>query len=443
MGKDDVIVFAQGVQLMRVSAGGGTPSAIGPLNEQRRETDQSWPSFMPDRRRIVYFEHRNPSPSAVSLKGIDNRGLMTLSLPDGFRTERSGDLWVYGRAGALVARRSDRKTDDVVGEELPVAEGVAMVPGAGGVAIGSALFSAASDTTLAYFNEGTASHFVIVDRSGRTERTLKRTAVSSDYASPAVSPDGTRVAFTSFNDVWVEDLTNGNRVRISDDGASQDPVWSPDGQRIVYASHPKQVDHFIERDLGSGRMREWPLIVGQSGFARPLAWLPDGHRILYASRTQATALDLSIADEADPRHSHPVVNGRFNERAGAVSPDGHWLLYASDETGQQEIWARPFDGSSQSLKLTSEGGAYVRWGRNGKEVFWITLQGVLMAAPIRSLDPLNIGPADPLFQTHIANAGRGPYDVFPDGQRFVIQQASDQPLDNMTIVVNWASALRR
>lgn len=218
-----------------------------------------------------------------------------------------------------------------------------MMPGAASIAIGAAQFSASSTTTLACLNAGTPPGLLVMDRSGMTQRPIGLT--DQDNSDPAISPDGSRIAFVSSGDIWVEDLDRPRRTRLSDDGASIDPLWSPDGQRLLYASHPTQVDRFLEKNLSNGAVRQWAVDVGPAGFGRPQAWLADG-RVLYSSRSPSTLTDVWVADPSDARKSFPLVNSRFNDRSAAPSPDGRWLAYTSDETGRQEVWVRRMDGSS-------------------------------------------------------------------------------------------------
>jgi Tol biopolymer transport system component len=182
----------------------------------------------------------------------------------------------------------------------------------------------------------------------------------------------------------------------------------------------------------------------------PESWSPDGRFLLYANFDASTGTDLwALPMVGDPK-AFPVVQTRFEERRGQFSPDGRWVAYESNESGQFEIYARAFPGSGARWQVSTAGGMQVRWRRDGKELFYVAPDGTMMAASISvSADrqTLNAGQPIALFKTHLATGGgvtanRAQYDVAADG-RFLLNTNVDDsvPAPPITIVQNWQAAL--
>ncbi len=173
-------------------------------------------------------------------------------------------------------------------------------------------------------------------------------------------------------------------------------------------------------------------------------WSPDGHVLLYKSNDPKTSFDLWALQINGDRKPFSVVKTNFQEREGQFSPDGKWLAYQSDESGRFEIYVQPFPGPGSKVQVSTNGGAQVRWRRDGKELFYIGLDDRLMAVPIE-LDSkggtAELGKPVALFATHIGGALQGPntqqYIVSPDGQRFLMNTMVNDLTSPITLILNW------
>ena len=307
-------------------------------------------------------------------------------------------------------------------------------------------FAVANDGTLIYrtsdrgFDLWTAPRsFVWVDRDGREEAL---SAPARPYAYPRLSPDGTHVAFDirdQENDLWVWDVDRETLSRLTF-GAGTDSyaVWTPDGQHVVYRS---SADVFRRAFDGTGEPER--LTNGLNPF--PYTISPDGtHMVLRVPGTN-NSLDLVTTGLSVDADVEPLLTTEFNERNAEVAPDGRWMAYESDESGQFEIYVRPFpEVDSGRWQVSTEGGSEALWSPRGDELFYRTLDGRVMAVAIQTEDGftwgnVNVVVAERYFDGPNPFWGRM-YDVSPDGQRFLMIKEGDnlaQSDSAFVVVTNW------
>jgi serine/threonine-protein kinase len=290
---------------------------------------------------------------------------------------------------------------------------------------------------------------VWADRTGKEEPlgTPQRA-----YEHPRLSPDGTRVAINSTdqeNDVWIWDLRRPTLTRLTlDPGQDSFPLWTPDGRRIIFSSN-----------RGLGQPNLWSQAADGTGAAERLTTndshaqflngiTPDGTAVLYNETTQSMGRDL-LQVELDGSHRvTPLLQTKFNERNGIVSPDGRWLAYESDNSGSFEIYVRPFPNVSGGLwPVSTAGGRQPLWSRSGKELFYIGADGTLLRVPVEaSGSNWHAGaPVKLLEGRYYTGTGSGrAYDVSPDGRRFLMIKASGTAAPPALIVVqHWDEELKR
>jgi Tol biopolymer transport system component len=291
--------------------------------------------------------------------------------------------------------------------------------------------------------------FIWYDRSGKEIEKVGNTA--SNGSSPSLSPDSQRVALqrtvSGNSDIWLLETSRGLLTRFTFDRASDIyPIWSANGSRIVFGSvRSGGVYNLYQKPVTGAANEELLLATTQNKAATD--WSSDGRFLLYRSPSAKTGFDIWALPMSGPRDAQeqrpfPVVQTNFEERDGQFSPDGKWIAYQSNESGRFEIYIQPFPGPGGKSQISTNGGAQVRWRRDGKELFYIALDGRLMAVPIAPKgDVLQAGTPAPLFATRVGGAvqfDRQQYVISPDGQRFLMNTVTeDARFSPITVILNW------
>ena len=261
------------------------------------------------------------------------------------------------------------------------------------------------------------------------------------YTSFDLSPDAARAAVSlkhagKATDIWVFHLTRGDGVPLTTDPAWEfDPSWSPDGAQIVFNSSRVQgrPSLFVRPSNGSGE--DTLAVTARAGAETPI-WRPDGGALVYADGG-----DLWMAPVSGNGKPSVLWQSTAREMSPALSPDGRWVAYISDKSGRPELYTRAFPGGRDENKVSIDGAMAPRWNGNGRELFFLTLDAVMMAAPVDP-DTGTAGPAEMLFPTSLSFASLRPYAVTPDGQRFLmpVAIAREPPI---TVVINWQQRLSK
>lgn len=256
-------------------------------------------------------------------------------------------------------------------------------------------------------------------------------------------------------DIWLIDTTRGITSRFTVDPALDvRPVWSPDGNRIVFGSPREGHPPNMYEKASSGATREEPLFRSNL-IDHPTDWSRDGRFIVYARLDPKTQWDLWVVpvvpeQKGGERKPLPYLRTEFNEHNGQLSPDGRWMAYSSDESGRSEVYVRGFPELGARWQISTDGGVQPRWRGDGKELFYLSADGTLMAVAVPLETTFKASAPRALFKTRIAEfeyeseIARTNYVPAGDGQRFlintIIEEAAPSPV---TVVLNWAAALRR
>jgi Tol biopolymer transport system component len=261
----------------------------------------------------------------------------------------------------------------------------------------------------------------------------------------SMSADGRRLCINRLvngnMDLWLLDVVRGVSSRLTFDPAEEAiAVWSRDGSRVVFNSNRMGVYDLYVKSVDDPKPEELLLKTNQN--KAPVDWSRDGRYVLYRSPGKTTGFDLWALPMDGDRKPFPVVQTNFEERDGQFSPDGKWIAYQSNESGRVEIYVQPFP-TGRREPISNGGGAQARWRPDGKELFYIALDGRLMAVPIR-LDTagraFEAGLPVPLFATHMGGAIQGAtaqqYAVSPDGQRFLMSTIAETRTPPITVVLN-------
>jgi serine/threonine-protein kinase len=451
-GPDDTIVFAW-FDLFRVPASGGSPAVLLKVDEDRGERFFRHPSFLPSGKAILFtigmadtYSYDDAEIGVISLETGKKKILVQGGTSP--RYSPSGHL-VYARAGQLLAVPFDADKLEVTGQPFPVANGLFMSANTG-----MAAFSISSAGHLVYAagpeERGTRA-FVWVDKDGhKSALPLK----PSSYLHPRLSPDGRQLAYEiegASHDIFTYDFERGTNNRMSLDGASHWPLWTPDGQKLTF------------RSWKTGTMTMWWMPADKSDSPKqlttigsmqsPESWSPDGKTLAFTQmddpESGSDIYVLSLDGDTTPR---ALIRTKFSEGSPKFSPNGAWLAYSSNEGGQPEVFARAYPGG-QTIPISTSGGTDPLWRRDGRQLYY-RLGDLMMVVDIGSGGLPEVSKPRVLWRgNYLAGAGSscgmaGPtssnYDVTPDGERFLmIEDASPAvECERLRVVSNWSLELK-
>ena len=432
--------------LQRIASAGGGPVTAAALDKSYGETSHRWPHFLPDGRHYLFTAVTGaagaaPRPATIKMGGLDDAQTTTLFEAESSVQYAAGHL-LFLRTSTLMAQPFDDALRRTTGDPFPVVDLVSNE----GSRYGS--FSTSTNGVLAYATGGApqADTLTWFDRSGRK---LGQVGEPAGYLGMALAPDDLHVAVSLTTgsppntDIWVVDVARGIPSRLTFTPASEAvPVWSPDRSHIAYVS--VGAESSLRRKAVSGTSDD-EVLIKASGFqpVTPTDWSPDGQFISYETAAAGNN-DIWILPLAGDRKPYAFVQGPTSDAAGVFSPDGRWFAYTSDESGQAQVYVKPFPSTPGRFQISKNGGRQPIWRRDGKELFFLAPDGVLMAMPIGDggrFDALAV----PLFQTGAVVVGRRQYGVTKDGKRFLVgvPRAGDRgtAAAPLNVVVNWLASV--
>jgi serine/threonine-protein kinase len=228
-------------------------------------------------------------------------------------------------------------------------------------------------------------------------------------------------------------------------------VWSPQGESLVFTSDRDGIAYNLFKKAASGTGSDEPLLATPTN-KTPSQWSRDGRYVVFTGLGVKTNDDLWwLPMEGTDRKPIAFLHSEFSESHGQLSPDSHWMAFISDESGQREVYVRPFPDGDSQFKVSLAGGEQPRWCCDGKELFFYAA-GKMMAVTVRAAagpkPSLELGAPQPLFETRLASSpliGGFEYDVTPDGKRFVIASpvAKTTSVPPLTVVVNWSTPAKK
>jgi Tol biopolymer transport system component/transposase len=448
-GRDGTILYAPAQTLSsiyRVSSNGGGSTAVTP---PVRGGFYSLPQFLPDGRQFMYSVVMSDIAESADHRGIFVSRIDASEprrLLDADAAWYSAGYLVFVRQGALFAQRFDPVRLSLEGHPWTLADPFVSPT------IGTRPAVSTSDAGLIIYRAGSGvrlRQFVWFDRSGA--EIAKVGEPIPNGLNPSLSPDGRRVALhaevDANVDIWLLEPDRGLLNRFTTDPTVEAfPIWSPDGSLIVFNSIRAGGNDLYQKPLDGGAPET--LLLGTSEIKQPCDWSPDGRFLLFRSRDRSGPdVDLWALPMAPGSKPFPVVKTKFNETDGQFSPDSQWIAYQSDESGRFEIYVQPFAGPGGRERISTNGGAQVRWRHDGKELFYIALDGRLMAVPVRLMIDsrrVEVGAPAPLFATRIGGAAasqtvlRQQYVVSADGQRFLMSTVPEVTSSTpITVIMNW------
>ena len=457
--RDGTILFSAGYTkgIYRVSASGGTPAPVIAIDTSKFSY-YSWPRFLPDGKHFLYVAlGPHPATTGTYFASLDGKERCLVLRETSSALYASGYL-LYPRGDTVVAQAFDAERGQLKGDPHPVVERIAIV-------FGRSLFDVSENGILVYRTGGAAGEKRLTwfDRTGKN---LGVTGEVGDYWDVRLSPDGAKLASNAGYpagspncEIWVDELARGVRVRLTIDPDTNHgiPVWSPDGSTILFGALSGKSRRGIYRKPANGAGSEELLLPSENSDMQvwPTSWSRDGRFILYShgSWEQADIWVLALSGDRKPRLFVQVPVSAYD---GQFSPNGRWVAYTSKESGREEVYVVPFDatrilnpsqgsaGTSGGGKwqISSSGGHCPRWRGDGKEIFYLSLDNQMMAAEVEEQgNGIEVRRAQALFRAGIA-VPYFPYDVTPDGKKFVINTLSEQNTP-LTLVVNWTTNLKK
>ena len=445
---DGTIVFAaRSHGLMRVAASGGEPEVLTTLAPENGEGLHGYPSAVPGRNAVLFtISNLQLDSSSVAVFDLDNRSTQVLIKGGSSAQFVEPGYLIYSLAGTLMSARFDASQLKVLGDPVPVVEGVVTK------VVGGSEFDI-SQGTLVYVPGGPggtpldSATLVWVDRQGREE---PLGVPDHEYRYPRLSPDDSRIAVDALDldrDIWLWEFESQTLRRLTFGSAQdQSPVWLPDGRHIVFASGRDGGMSLYSQDThGGGKAQR---LTTSPNVQASYSATPDGTSVIFRSMESATGVDLSLLQTRN-REITPLIRTPFHDNNGEVSPDGRWMAYESNESGRFEVYVRPFPATESAVyQISTEGGTLPAWGRDGRELFYIDADQAMVSVPVQTGTTFRAGRSTKLFDAS-PYSGRSQsrmFDVARDGKRFLMTKSivggSSATPANMVVVLNWLEELR-
>ena len=448
--EDDSIVYSPQYTagLWRVPARGGTPEELTKLDAARGERTHRWPQALPDGKRILFTIGSARAPSNYEGAEIDvldlgtrarrkifEGGSMPLVVPP--------DRLVVVRGNTLLAASFDPLRAAVTGDAVPIVDKIG-----GDASGGSAYVAAAADGTLAYAQGAFAPRdktLVVVERKSQSAKDVPLSPRM--FQAPRFSPDGARLAFSigsgggADDDVYVYDLASNVLTRLTFSNTGISPIWSPDGARLAYGSIVGGKEGIWTKAAdGSGQEEALNMLIG--GVEYPTSWSKGGHG-LSVTRASPTVGIWYVPVGGAGEKSRELIPGAA---AGTLSPDGRYIAYGTGLFAIGDVFVQSTDGSPGKWQVTPEKGGWPVW--RGNEIFFVREGGDVWAVDVETTPTFRAATPRLLFsgngKYNVRSAPLYPFDVSPDGQRFVLLRTlKTDAADRIDVVLNWPAELDR
>ena len=437
-GPDGTILFARAVNspILRVAPGGGSATAVTSLLPG--QVSHMWVQFLPDGKHFIYLARTSltsDDPEAkIYAQSLDGGAPIPL-LASQSRAIAVTDYLLFAHEKTLFAQRMDWKDLRKIGEPLLLARHVAASP----AYLGTSEFTASQNGVLIY---GTAQgssfdQFNWYSRDGNIIGSLEPVI---DYQQFTLSPDGKHLALNSFHQhasgsLWLIDLTNDTTAPLTTDPHAQsDPVWSPDSRYVAFNLLPNggsDPPFLVERiEIGGQQPQK---IYGDNERHWVEDWSRDGRFLLTHDTKTFSIIPLTGDSKPKALYSSKNLIDEFH-----LSPDGQLIAYGENRAGRWEVFLASFPSFNFIKQVSSAGGAQPRWRGDGQELYFIDFEGNLMAAPVKSGSPPQIGVPRKLFGTGLVpDPTINQYAVTEDGLKFLVLEPRKGFLETYSVVLNW------
>jgi Tol biopolymer transport system component len=432
---------ATAAPLMRVAAAGGIAKPEVRPEDLEGAPYLGWPEFLPDGENFIYLAETPEGNERVTFRSLDSGEERVLLTSDSRVQYVEPGFLLYVLNGMLVAHPFDARSGELLGDPIPLADSIGVSE------VGLADFSASHNGVLVYRAGLTgARRLVWRDRAGRE---IGQVGQNGEHETSWISPDGKRIVVSAFDaggensDLWIHDLEREVASRFTFDSAwDGTPIWSPDGSRIVFSSSRGEGSIALySKDASGAGVAEVLLQAEDQIF--PGDWSSDGTMLLYGSR--AGNWDIWALRMDGSSEPFPVLQSEFAEVRAGFSPDGRWIVYNSNESGQMEIYVTEFPGPGGKWQVSIDGGTEPRWSGDGSEIFYLDYSGRMVTVPVSTSPTFKAELPEVLFDAGLFPLiTRNRYSVTDDGKRFlVLSPMSGESIRPISVVLNWHAGLKR
>jgi eukaryotic-like serine/threonine-protein kinase len=413
----------------------------------RGEYGYGAPHFLPDGQQFIYFSFSDqPAHQGLFLRSLTGSTTKKLLASDSTAAYGAGHLF-FARGEALMAQSFDSRALTLTGEPFQVVSHVKVSA--------SVTYVSASDNGVLIYQGGSSptQRVVHYDRSGKQLGTVGE---PGQFSNPSLSPDGKRLAVgvrggqQNLRDIWLYDLARETKSRFTFDPADDlNPVWTADGSRILFSSTRQVQRDIYVKKVDSAVAEE--LVLTSATLPKNVNDVsPDGNWLIFdigalAMANSPTKNDLWLLPLTGERRPTPLLQTQFNEQSANISPDGRWVAYTSDESRRGEVYVQAFPQPDGSWQISVGGGVDAQWRGDGKELFYISPEGKLMAVAVKAgAGSFAAGIPKALFAARFSSGGRNRFVVTDDGQQFlIITRTEDANPAPINVVINWAAEVKR
>jgi serine/threonine-protein kinase len=427
------IVFSSAADagLRQVSADGGSPVPLV-VPTGRGEIVQRTPQILPGGTHVLFSEFGGAAPAEgqIVVQSLNGGARKILGPGDHARYVPTGHL-IFTSTATLLAAAFDLARLEIVGKPVPLVEGIVRTP--------AAQFAVSDNGSLVYVpggNQLPGETLVWVDRTGNDE---SLPGAFRTFSKPRLSPDGRQVAVVIDNrQIWIYDISRAMLMPLTPSDISTNfPVWTADGSRVAFSSNQDGMLQMSWMPADGSAPAE--RLTGSFLYQFPSSFSPDGRLLVFVEADPATAQDVWALTLDRDRKLRAVLRTQSVEDGPVLSPDGQWLAFVSNESGDNAVYVRRFSGSGRKIRISAGSGQEVAWAPDGHELFYRSGDR-MMAVDIVTQPAFRAGKPHLLFERRFANGGPWrDYDVSLDGRRFLMLKPTNEDvvLTQMNVVINW------